>query len=1109
MVVASKRLAIVLCILASAWLSSAAHAEDIDIFGAGGRGIASDPNLIIIIDNSANWNQPLGGGSKFAAIRSALVGVVTALTDATGNINLGLMLFNEQGGQPLAGGQPTGPADGTYVRYAARTMSSAANRSAFVALLNGLDAVADRGAAMQPTLALEEARRYLGGLQMLNGGNTSNRLDRAAVSAAQDYITPGSANGCQRNYVLVVSSGPASVDDQSLALPFVRALNGGVAPVPLRLPAPYPAPLLPASQDAAPNWMDEYAALLRRAPYPAPPPAGSAAPASIVAYGIAIHDPASNADNASGPASGRALVLNAATQGGGRYYDATDTGALAQAFGAVFAEIQAVDSIFASSTLPISTNPLGTYLNQVYMGMFRPDGSGSPRWVGNLKQYQFAYNSATGVLDLVDARSRSAINAAGGFITPTAQSFWSTAQTSGPILPAGTATVDFFANAPAGTGLTPAQQQQEAPDGEVVDKGAVAQQIRAAYLGNQTARNVYTCPASGCTAGSALAGNAGYAFDTSNLTCATHQAAFNLDSANCPTELPLLIDWIRGADNTSPGNEATRGPGGLGTAPVRGSVHGDVVHARPLLINYGAGGIVAYYGSNDGTLRAVSAGQTGNGAGRELWAFVAPESFAKFKRLRDAWPPLQMPSPSSGLASVPAAGSSARPKDYFFDGTPSSHEVRDTTGNVTRRLLFATARRGGSFIYAFDVTAPSTPKLLWKHAARDGTDNAFDDLALTFSGARAALVAGYPNPVVIFGGGYPGGYDAGGAPLGDDADPPAQCVPTATQGCGNRIFVLDAFTGNVVKTFQSNAGAGGDLTSGVAADIALVDAQGLGLIDRGYAADTGGNIWRIDFDRSGVAAWKMIRFATASGAADRRKFLFAPDVVVLKKYAAVLIGSGDREKPLRERGADRFYMLKDRETGAVAGGGAGPPPGWPINANEIANDNMADVLNLAGVQLRDTLASANNNGWFYSLDPGEKVVNAPLTAAGIVYFGTNRPASLSTGGSCRANLGTAKAYGLLFNFGTAGRDLNGDGVLDASDAAVTLNGGGMPPSPVGGLVSVLDVASNSTIVVPFVIGTGGAAGGVAGLPSQSAPAKVAVNLSKARKKTYWYSRTAP
>ncbi|MFS8085173.1 MAG: hypothetical protein ACMG6H_06050, partial [Acidobacteriota bacterium] len=151
------------------------------------------------------------------------------------------------------------------------------------------------------------------------------------------------------------------------------------------------------------------------------------------------------------------------------------------------------------------------------------------------------------------------------------------------------------------------------------------------------------------------------------------------------------------------------------------------------------------------------------------------------------------------------------------------------------------------------------------------------------------------------------------------------------------------------------------------------------------------------------------------------------------------------------------------------------------------------------------LSAENNNGWFHTLATGEKVVNGALTAAGITYFGTNRPASTS-GGTCPARLGVAKAYGLLFNTGTAGRDLNGDGLLDASDAAVTLAGGGLPPSPIAGWVNVVDAATNANMTVPFVIGAGGNSGGAIGLPSQSAPAKISVKLSKARQKTYWYSK---
>ncbi|MEP7085361.1 MAG: hypothetical protein ABI854_11525, partial [Betaproteobacteria bacterium] len=74
------------------------------------------------------------------------------------------------------------------------------------------------------------------------------------------------------------------------------------------------------------------------------------------------------------------------------------------------------------------------------------------------------------------------------------------------------------------------------------------------------------------------------------------------------------------------------------------------------------------------------------------------------------------------------------------------------------------------------------------------------------------------------------------------------------------------------------------------------------------------------------------------------------------------------------------------------------------------------------------------------------------------------------------------------------------------DAAVTLAGGGLPPSPSAGLVSVVDAATGTSVLVPFLIGAGGVTGGAAGITSQNAPATVKLRLSKARKKTYWYSK---
>jgi type IV pilus assembly protein PilY1 len=90
--------------------------------------------------------------------------------------------------------------------------------------------------------------------------------------------------------------------------------------------------------------------------------------------------------------------------------------------------------------------------------------------------------------------------------------------------------------------------------------------------------------------------------------------------------------------------------------------------------------------------------------------------------------------------------------------------------------------------------------------------------------------------------------------------------------------------------------------------------QGSGTIDRAYRGDAGGGLWRIDFDSRGPAQWQMYKLAQAGGVQTPRKFLHAVDAVVTKNWTAVLTGSGDREKPLKATGSDRFYMIKDRAT---------------------------------------------------------------------------------------------------------------------------------------------------------------------------------------------------
>jgi len=80
---------------------------------------------------------------------------------------------------------------------------------------------------------------------------------------------------------------------------------------------------------------------------------------------------------------------------------------IAEALNRIFSEIQAKNSVFASVSLPLSVNTQGTYLNQIYIGMFRPDPEADPRWLGNLKQYRMGRDGADLVTQDADGRGPS------------------------------------------------------------------------------------------------------------------------------------------------------------------------------------------------------------------------------------------------------------------------------------------------------------------------------------------------------------------------------------------------------------------------------------------------------------------------------------------------------------------------------------------------------------------------------------------------------------------------------------------------------------------------------------------------------------------------------
>jgi type IV pilus assembly protein PilY1 len=504
------------------------------------------------------------------------------------------------------------------------------------------------------------------------------------------------------------------------------------------------------------------------------------------------------------------------------------------------------------------------------------------------------------------------------------------------------------------------------------------------------------------------------------------------------------------------------------------------VHSQPAVIDYGGTiGTIAFYGDDEGVFHAVD-GRQADTNGIELWGFIAPETFSKLNRLRTNSPAVAYP----GVTGSPAP----TPKDYFFDG---SIGVYQKSGTV---WIFPSMRRGGRALYAFDVSTPTSPVLKWRKGCftSDTTDDTvcstgWSGIGQTWSSPIIAYLSGYvdgsgiPKPVLIFGGGYD---------QCEDTNSQTRCTTTPRKGAN--IWFVDANTGAILRTYPTNYSVPGDLAP-------LKD--GNGNLTYVYASDTGGNVYRINvgtYDGTTFTAWSNntaasnIILASLSETNHARKFLNGPSVVPSVNYNAVLLGSGDREHPLVTDYActnysttagsfvtNQFYMLMDTPTGY-------PTTAWtPSVLADVTSGTTTSTTVSGTTTITNSVGpTTSTKGWRFNFGQCEQTVNKALTIAGITYFGTNAPSAVSAT-SCTANLGIARGYAVDYLTGNA---------TGGTRSGVYV-GGGMPPSPVAGVVNV------DGTKYPFCIGC---IDPTAANASALQGSKVIINPTGSRYRPYWY-----
>jgi type IV pilus assembly protein PilY1 len=1072
----SKSLLVITALL----FSGAAPADDIELFA--GLGTSTDaPNVMFVLDNAANFSASVttmrcsitaegvvdttGAGASptnldrtaGAVEQCALYSALSALAaSTTARFNIGVMGFNANGMKqfnPTTNSFSASCVGGTggclLMPLTPYNTANKANILAWIrnwAISGGSDHVMKgdntaSGAVMQETWAYYKGKTGVSGRNYADDapdGVCANKYVIFVGNAYRNNSTPGDSTN-EASSPLKPLNG-TSADANKRADPAATAAQKAVITGTINTECGTSTLQTAENKGAyALNWARYMKAQ------------------DITSYSIGVLGPTCNAEYAA-----HLTKLGAADVGGGKFFGTNSYDELKAAIETALNEIQSVNSVFASVSLPVSVNTEGSYLNQVYIGMFRPAANFMPRWPGNLKQYRLGYVS--GVLKLLDAQTpgQPAISAADtGFIAECAQSYWTPS------------TDDTYWTPFTEANCSPHAASSNSPDGNIVEKGAQAYKLRGSPTATSITREVKTCSDSNCTALGT--------FGTANTSIS--KAALG-DAAMSDTDRTNLIDWQRGVNNKAEDETFAA------ATAVRPSVHGDIVHSRPVAINYGTGAdsdttgreVVVYYGANDGMLHAINGNRNdgldvgGKGPGEELWSFVPPEFYSRIERLRENT--VSIDYLGGGVAG-------AQPKAYGMDGTITAYSG-DVSG-TEKTFIYATMRRGGRTFYAFDVTTPGSPSLKFRIGCPNSSDDVgcttgFSEMGQTWSAVKVFKIAADSGaePRLVMGGGYD---------TCEDADPNGCSSGTK----GDRIYVINgnddpsSAPSALEKAFSTDRA--------VIAEVFVVN-DASGYAKWLYAADLGGNIYRI----SGVDAntpigttlpadWTITKIAalgcaTPSSCADNRKFMFIPDVIESQsgRYS-LLLGSGDREKPLtgytHAYGVSNYFFRVDDE---------------PLNSSWLSSENAncgADILCLASLQPILTSATptdadlAAKKGWYLGLSAHEQVVTSAITVYGTVTFSTHQAATAPDPGVCVSNLGTTMVYNVNY--------ANAAALPSVGTRAQEVKGGGLPPSPVAGLV-VLDDGTTA----PFIIGSNPESPLEGGEPPSFS------TFTQPRGRVYWY-----
>ncbi|MBB1354912.1 pilus assembly protein, partial [Pseudoalteromonas sp. SR45-5] len=445
----------------------------------------------------------------------------------------------------------------------------------------------------------------------------------------------------------------------------------------------------------------------------------------------------------------------------------------------------------------------------------------------------------------------------------------------------------------------------------------------------------------------------------------------------------------------------------------RQDIFGDPLHSKPVAIDYGNDDIRVLIGTNAGFLHMF---KDSDDSVSESWAFIPSALYDIIEPLR------------KNQADTKVYGMDGPISIYFDNKNLNSDGLNDGIIDASgddRVWAFAGMRRGGKNYYGLDITNPNIPKKLWD-APIEGGKGDFKELAQTWSKPQIAYIKAFGDkPLLIFGAGYDTNKDA---------------AIRSEDNIGRGIYIVEAETGKRVWALTPDIN-GFKGKHSIAADITTLDSDYDGYIDRIYAADTGGDIWRIDMPGTSTSEFSHFKLAElgSNKATEDRRFFYKPLVArtiyskvsettvdgstVITRldtpYDAIVIGSGNRSKPTGTNEKDQLFMIRDENTVTKSYKTNAPDTIVPADLMQMNSDPFGNALDDVDDFVDLEVDLAKFNGWRYELGTGEKSLAAATVVGGVAYFTSFTPASdTSTENQCSLSGGGGSLYAFHLHYGT-------------------------------------------------------------------------------------------